>query len=751
MSFTITQNLFVNESATITVVKCNDDDLNTQHLQPLLDTTSHVLGVAAIYDKQCQLSLLGFSTLSQALVVNIPTRHVPQPKQATKQQRVARSRSLIQDRLLLNTELQKSGFKMDQLAWPPVIAGNLLQALMNGMGGEEKLHRKNVQSLFFDTSESPAVDVAAKVALKAWAACRAATFPHMSSQFASLARIDTMTLPKAHLDALARISRHAERLEALKPTTVKNDVTDQFTVKKGAINLKCSRFPTRIRPSTNQEIRIEIKGKETTSQVVGRARKVDGRNARINIKGPVQGDKIVSVTTVGKENPTCAESTRDAIVLKALQHKTNILSNPFFRALWLPKERLVWPESKRQRRALPPVQRILSDKDDDRIVVIHGPPGTGKTTVIAASVISHDCADSKQGIWVVAQSNVAVKNIAEKFIKEGFRKFKLLVSRDFHYDWHEHLYEELESCLIRSDRFKMSIVDASRLLLDCKVILCTLSMFCNPSISEFLRVVPVEAIILDEASQIECGDYLPMLHHFQSTLSKLVFIGDNKQLPPYGQEDVPELRSVFEFPHLRKRAVFLNTQYRMPHVIGTFISWNVYGAKLFTLHDSTNPEACRFIDVNKGRETKKGHSWINFEEARIVAKLARSYESRKKSFRIITPYDAQRSLIENQLKSEDLQWQDKVFNVDSFQGNEDDHIIVSVVRSHSPGFLRNQRRTNVMLTRCKRSMVVCSSRAFLFGKASGTLVGKLAASLDEKNWINGHDVLCGRVQVELLA
>lgn len=176
--------------------------------------------------------------------------------------------------------------------------------------------------------------------------------------------------------------------------------------------------------------------------------------------------------------------------------------------------------------------------------MIHGPPGTGKTTVIAASVISYDQADSSPGIWVAAQSNVAVKNIAEKFIKEGFDKFKLLVSRDFHYDWcvvmpyvklflkyhrHEHLYEQLEPHLIRSDRFKTSTVEASRLLVGCKVVLCTLSMFSHPFVGVFLPIVPVEVIILDEASQIECGDYLPIFQQFQSTLSKLVFIGDDKQ------------------------------------------------------------------------------------------------------------------------------------------------------------------------------------------------------------------------------
>jgi len=38
-------------------------------------------------------------------------------------------------------------------------------------------------------------------------------------------------------------------------------------------------------------------------------------------------------------------------------------------------------------------------------------------------------------VWVIAQSNVAVKNVAEKLVESGFLDFKLLVSRDFHFDW----------------------------------------------------------------------------------------------------------------------------------------------------------------------------------------------------------------------------------------------------------------------------------------------------------------------------
>ena len=51
-----------------------------------------------------------------------------------------------------------------------------------------------------------------------------------------------------------------------------------------------------------------------------------------------------------------------------------------------------------------------------------------------------------------------------------------------------------------------------------------------------------------------------------------------------------------------------------------------------------------------------------------MLKIAKSLQDDEESFRIITPYEAQQNLIENGLKQADLVWQDKCFNVDSFQG-----------------------------------------------------------------------------------
>lgn len=49
-------------------------------------------------------------------------------------------------------------------------------------------------------------------------------------------------------------------------------------------------------------------------------------------------------------------------------------------------------------------------------------------------------------------------------------------------------------------------------------------------------------------------------------------------------------------------------------------------------------------------------------------KMTEFLQEDEENFRIITPYDAQRTALENDLKAAGLQWKDKCFNVDSFQG-----------------------------------------------------------------------------------
>ncbi|KAF9267868.1 hypothetical protein L218DRAFT_1057752 [Marasmius fiardii PR-910] len=380
-----------------------------------------------------------------------------------------------------------------------------------------------------------------------------------------------------------------------------------------------------------------------------------------------KGLEITGIVSVGRDGPTRADERRAVLILQVLQGKTE------------------------------------------------GPPGTGKTSVIAKYVTT--VIDSGgSGIWLVAKSNVAVKNIAEKLIKVGFLHWKLLVSQDFQFDWHEHLYTKVNDNVIRSDKFgEVSYKD----LADCKVILCTLSMLSNPRLSKFTRKVPISSLVVDEASQIEIGDYFTAFEVAKGSLKKLCLIGDDKQ-------------------------------HRMPPQIGQFISDLVYDSRL-----KSNPEhkitdevlACRLVDAG-GREESSGSSFKNASEASAILSIARHLQESNKLFKIITPYDGQRNFIEQKMKEADMAWEDTCFNVDSFQGNEEDIIIISLVRSRSIGFLKNLRRTNVMLSRCKEGMLVVSSRPFLTGIGSDSLVGDLMRSLEErmgsKAWLTKEELSSGR-------
>jgi superfamily I DNA and/or RNA helicase len=138
---------------------------------------------------------------------------------------------------------------------------------------------------------------------------------------------------------------------------------------------------------------------------------------------------------------------------------------------------------------------------------------------------------------------------------------------------------------------------------------------------------------------------------------------------------------------LRRLAHDTTCEDRMPVLLGNFISKQIYDGRLKTVHSITSASFCRLIDVANGREEKRGCSYVvralidwiayqvflrpfiqNTKEVTTVLRLVRAMMSSGNKFRIITGYDAQRSLLENELKREDLDWEDKCFSVDSFQG-----------------------------------------------------------------------------------
>lgn len=105
------------------------------------------------------------------------------------------------------------------------------------------------------------------------------------------------------------------------------------------------------------------------------------------------------------------------------------------------------------------------------------------------------------------------------------------------YQRHEHLYEAIQANVIESGDFKRTQHENESLVFGARVMLCTISMLSNERLMEcgFTKTVPVQTVIVDEASQIEVGDYLPILARYKTSLRKLVFIGDDKQCECLGR------------------------------------------------------------------------------------------------------------------------------------------------------------------------------------------------------------------------
>lgn len=458
---------------------------------------------------------------------------------------------------------------------------------------------------------------------------------------------------------------------------------------------------------------------------------------------------LQSVKVIGRQELTNSEKARDELILLLLQGQKTLRNSPFIRSVWFPR----WKQlknrdgsadvSQAEARALtqqmglnPSQQEVgLAMVSGPPIVIAHGPPGTGKTTTIAAATRIWDIHDCP--VWIIAHSNVAVKNIAETLFKRNV-DFKILVSKEFYVEWHEHLYVQIQEKLMRSDELPDNVMGMGRALGDSCIVLSTLSMLSNPALEAngTFDLVPVERLVIDEASQIKIFEFISVFEKFQD-LEKVCFFGDPKQLPPFGQDRVPSLKTIFDLPQFQRKETtfFLDTQYRMPQPIGKFISDKVYRSRLSSSHKITDPSCVAFVDVcpPHGEETKSGFSWKNMGEIRTITHLVKNYY-RHKNFCIITPYDAQRAAIEKNLKDENLPW-DRVFNVDSFQGNEADYVLVSVVRSDKPGFLSSINRMNVLLTRCRAGLVVVTSKVFIKSRGGvHTLLGDLA-----RHWQQHHE------------
>jgi superfamily I DNA and/or RNA helicase len=398
-------------------------------------------------------------------------------------------------------------------------------------------------------------------------------------------------------------------------------------------------------------------------------------------------------------------------------------------------------------------QAVDAITQNEQITIVHGPPGTGKTTTLIEGIIQ--LIKKGEKILVSAPSNTAVDNIAKGLIQQGvkllrvgnaskadetvfahtpegrlsnskqqkeikqlrqraeeFRKMALKYKRNFgkaEREQRQLLFKEVKNT--RTEIKKLQTYNEEKLFEEADVIAGTPIGIYDAGVDH----IHFHTLVLDEAGQ--CIE--PLAWCVFPLAGKIVLAGDHWQLPPTVlSHEATRLgfnRSILEVAIKTVDLVFLlNTQYRMKEVIAGFSSNYFYNNQLLSpTHLQNTGTHITFIDTaGSGYQEEHGadgSSLQNKGELAIVQKLLapESLDPLKTAF--ISPYAGQvaaaKELLPNQLR---------ISTVDSFQGQEKENIIISLVRSNDDGdigFLKDYRRMNVAITRAKEQLFVIGDSA----------------------------------------
>jgi len=260
---------------------------------------------------------------------------------------------------------------------------------------------------------------------------------------------------------------------------------------------------------------------------------------------------------------------------------------------------------------------------------------------------------------------------------------------------------------------------------DANIIVSTL----DSSIQPLINKLHFETVIIADASQAtESFAILPLVHGAK----RLILVGDQNQLPPSKRFD--ELEPFDYYTSICQRFFnaglqhfdFLDTQFRMHPDISHFSNSRFYGGRIVDgiqdserrLSNNVESNLCDHhvnywnLENSEEKQRLNSPSFYNMEEATSVVNIIRRLLANgviETDIGVITPYGDQVRTIARELERYTRMSRVKISSVDGFQGDEKDYIIVSTVRNNqnsSIGFVADQKRINVMLTRARRALIV---------------------------------------------
>lgn len=413
------------------------------------------------------------------------------------------------------------------------------------------------------------------------------------------------------------------------------------------------------------------------------------------------------------------------------------------------------------------VNKVLHAKD---VAIVHGPPGTGKTTTLVEAV--YETLHRENQVLVCAQSNMAVDWISEKLVDRGVSVLRIgnpsrvndkMLSFTYERRFESHpdypqlwsirkaireLYarsrkgaereavrQKINSLKDRATELEIRINES--LFSEARVIACTLVGSAN----RLLTGQKFGTLFIDEAAQaLEAACWIPI-----RKADRVILAGDHCQLPPTVK--APEALRAGLGHTLMQTIVknkpdtvsLLKLQYRMNDEIMRFSSEWFYGGMLQSAPEvkyrsildfdtpiewiNTEGLDCNeeFIGENYGR-INKSEAELSIEQLKgYITKIGRErFLDERIDVGMISPYKAQvqylRRLVRNDAFFKPYRQAITINTVDGFQGQERDVILISLVRANEEGqigFLNDLRRMNVAITRARMKLIILGDASTL--------------------------------------